>query len=129
MMRYDDALALAQAALIERGANDEAVDALDLLRKRVGRDEQISEGLLVEGPSANVRGRADKGIVVQYMGVQVIIAAQASTPRDKGVWVLVTANKPRDVDVRLENWEPDMVIVPAGELAVLDSAYEEATRP
>jgi hypothetical protein len=125
MMDFGVALAAARGALTASG-NKEAVAALKLLGERVERDALISEELKLIGPSANVRGRADKGVLLEYMGVQVIIAARLETPRDKGVWVFVSANKPRNVEVQLADWDPEMAVVPVADLDLIEIDDEGA---
>lgn len=128
-MDYERALELARAALMGHlGRADEAAEAvasLGLLGNRVQREASISTALKIEvDPLA--RSKDDKGLLVEYMGVQVIIATRREHARDKGVMVLLKANTPRLVDVTLEDWEPDMVVIPASDLDLIDLDDEGA---
>lgn len=48
----------------------------------------ISQNLKVEGPGPR-EPRDEAGVMVEYLGVRVIIAARCSKPRDRGVWVII----------------------------------------
>lgn len=56
----------------------------------------ISRGLRVEGPEPRAK-KEDQGVCVEYLGVRVIIAPRMTTPRDKGIWVMVTHDHPDDI--------------------------------